>query len=214
MSPFSHEAFFFFFNVVVHEAHLRLGSPEGASGAFGAGPMTALTWKPGVLTLWTAALRQERWVMATPRHLASSWICFGPKEPGVATAGASIVLPEADRRSIPIVSHAGGAAASAHTPLSSTCRLLLHLGLASCPGGLLPRCGPSSPCAMHGYSGPRPWASFTTREAWLLLSLAPSPAQATLSDSARGALVGSCVGEQQGLDGLHPPVVGWPRLPV
>ena len=66
--------------VVVHEAHLRLGSPEGASGAFRAGSMTALTWKPGVLALWTAALRQERWVMATPRHIASSWICLAMKE--------------------------------------------------------------------------------------------------------------------------------------
>ena len=33
---------------LVHEAHLRLGSPEGASGAFGAGPMTTLARKPGV----------------------------------------------------------------------------------------------------------------------------------------------------------------------
>ena len=78
-SSFSHKGFFFSLDVV-HEAHLRLGSPEGASGAFGAGPMTALTCKPGVLTLWTAALRQERWVMATPRHVASSWICFFLKE--------------------------------------------------------------------------------------------------------------------------------------
>ena len=56
------------------------------------------------------------------------------------------------------------------------------------PEGSCRAVGPPSPCAMHGYSGPRPWASFTTREAWLLLSLAPSPAQATLSEKRAGGL--------------------------
>ena len=89
----------------------------------------------GVLALWTAALRQERWVMATPRHIASSWICLVLKESGVA-AGASILLPEADRRSIPIVSHAGGAAASApQHPCLRLAGLRLHLGLLPAPEG-------------------------------------------------------------------------------
>ena len=38
----------FFMMVTSMRLDLRLGSPEGASGAFGAGPMTALARKPGV----------------------------------------------------------------------------------------------------------------------------------------------------------------------
>ena len=96
-------------------------------------------------------------------------------------AGARIILPRAGGRSVPIVSHAGRERRL--RPLNTPVFNFLDFGFTLArfmPRRALPRCGPPSPCAMHGYSGPRPWASFTTREAWLLLSLAPSPAQATL----------------------------------